>query len=107
MSKRTDFTTALAKLISLGNKRGMELILDWTLRDAHTQQWMFDRGLSECDGTKKRSKHQFGLAADLYVLVDRVISKQLDDYEWLHDQWEKLGGNDRIIWDMGHFEWKE
>jgi len=105
MSKRTDFTAALAKLIILGNDHGYELVLDWALRDAETQRRMFDKGLSKCDGTTKKSRHQFGTAVDLYVIADGKISEATEDYEWLHDRWEELGGGERISWDMGHFQW--
>jgi hypothetical protein len=105
MSKRTNFTVAIAKLIILGIDYGLDLVLDWVLRDAETQRRMFDKGLSKCDGTTKRSKHQSGCAADLYIISHGKISDNIQDYEWLHEQWVIMGGAPMIKWDMGHFEW--
>jgi hypothetical protein len=105
MSKRTDFTAAIDKLITLGTEHGLDLVLDWALRDAETQRRMYDRGLSKCDGTTKKSRHQSGCAADLYIISQGKISDNLRDYEWLHEQWVAMGGAPMLSWDMGHFEW--
>jgi hypothetical protein len=105
MSKRTDFTAAIAKLITLGNDHGLDLVLDWALRDDETQRRMYDRGLSKCDGTTKKSKHQAGCAVDLYIISNGKISEEPDHYKWLHERWVAMGGAPEILWDMGHFEW--
>lgn len=38
------------------------------------QRELFDRGASKCDGTKIKSKHQSGLALDVYAYVDGKAS---------------------------------
>ena len=38
------------------------------------QRELFDRGASKCDGTRLKSKHQSGLALDVYAYVDGKAS---------------------------------
>ena len=43
-------------------------------RTAEEQRDLFDSGASQCDGTKNKSKHQSGLAVDVYAYVDGKAS---------------------------------
>jgi len=84
-------------------------ILDFVKRSTEEQKRLFDAGRSKCDGTNNISRHQVGLAADIYLLDEfgklidwSTIPKKAAYY---HEFWETLGGNKVIPWDLGHFEW--
>jgi hypothetical protein len=105
--KRVDFTNAVGELIRFAKERNIPVIIDWALRDKWAQARMFRNGLSKCDGEIKISKHQMGLAVDIYVMTPAGrISEDLVAYSMLHDKWDELGGGQRIRWDKGHFEWE-
>lgn len=40
------------------------------LRNAAQQRALYESGKSKCDGTRKKSRHQTGLALDFYAYVD-------------------------------------
>jgi len=108
--KRIDFTQALAGLIRYAYSIGYDIIIDWVLRNATAQKEMYDKGLSKCDGYNIKSRHQNGLAADLYIIEDGKISNDEEKYNKLHEYWEAVGGAPMVIFndgrkDMGHFEW--
>ncbi len=44
------------------------------LRTVKQQKFLFDKGLSKCDGTKNKSHHQSGRAFDVYAYVDGKAS---------------------------------
>ena len=44
------------------------------VRTAAEQRKLFNEGLSMCDGTDKKSKHQSGMALDFYAYVDGKAS---------------------------------
>lgn len=105
MNRRVEFTMKLCCLLHYAFSRGYSVVIDWVLRDAETQNRLFKEGKSKCDGYKVKSKHQLGLAADLYILDNAgniVWDKKI--YEELHEVWERLGGKKMIEWDLGHFE---
>jgi len=95
----------LAKLIIYAIKRGYSVIVDYVFRSAEEQNRLFQRGKSKCDGYKVKSKHQYGLAADVYVVKDDgSLDFSVDPYKVLHQYWESIGGKPMIKWDLGHFE---
>ena len=111
---RVEFTKKICLLIEDMEAAGEFPILDYTKRSDAEQKRLFDLGLSRCDGVTKISKHQLGLAADIYFQdeYDRDkdgITKELIEpaYGWKfwHMKWEKYhGGKPMIEWDKGHFE---
>eukprot|EP01029_Cantina_marsupialis_P006149 TRINITY_DN166975_c0_g1_i1.p2 TRINITY_DN166975_c0_g1~~TRINITY_DN166975_c0_g1_i1.p2 ORF type:complete len:171 (-),score=15.65 TRINITY_DN166975_c0_g1_i1:1217-1729(-) len=104
------------------------------LRTAEQQKKLFDRGVSQRDGVKKKSYHQYGMALDLipyinggYTWSNReaflVLAKtvfeawdSIEDTQGLHLHWggfwraKDLNNNssldleDKLGWDLGHFE---
>lgn len=88
-------------------------------RNKQQQRWFFDRGLSRCDGVKKKSKHQFGLAIHIglryretnrFIRYDKapVEAKQvflliIDKAKQLGFRW---GGDWRSFRDWHHLELK-
>ena len=108
MSKRSDFTNNLAALLQYMENEGDTPILDFVKRSTEEQTRLFTAGLSKCDGIKIISKHQIGLAADIYLidvdgkLIDwNTVGGKADKY---HDFWVQSGGAKTIWWDVGHFE---
>jgi hypothetical protein len=101
---RIEFTSRIGKLILYGNELGYDLVLDWVLRDADTQHRLYLKGASKCDGIKNRSRHQDGLAADIYIIEDGKIVNEAEPYLKLHEYWDSLGGESALMWDIGHFE---
>lgn len=87
-------------------------------RTAEEQEILFARGLSKCDGFKRKSRHQSGLAVDVFAFVNGkaswdpvhlsliagsilTIAKQ----KGLNIRWGGTFGSDRWKgWDMPHFE---
>ena len=109
MSKRAKFTTELASLLEYMVNEGDTPILDFVKRSTEEQGRLFAAGLSKCDGVKIISKHQVGLAADIYLLDEagklldwNKVGDKADKY---HDFWKQSGGAKIISWDIGHFEY--
>jgi hypothetical protein len=101
---RTNFTLIISNLIAQMHLAGDSPILDWAFRSTEAQQEMFKAGKSKCDGVKKRSRHQDGLAVDIYLVHDESIDWLPDKAKYYHDLWQSWGGKPMIDWDKGHFE---
>ena len=101
---RVTFTTLIAELIRYANNHDIQVLIDWVLRDAETQHRLYLAGATKCDGHINRSRHQVGKAADIYIIVDHKISDDDEQYNFLHDYWDEIGGGPRIMGDLGHFE---
>lgn len=104
------------------------------LRTAKQQKELFAKGVTKCDGIKKKSYHQYGMAVDLVPYIDGnytwasreaflSIAKTafqvwaaLEDTQGLHLHWggfwkakdrnrnHVLDLEDRLGWDLAHFE---
>lgn len=107
MSKRTTFTKMLVDLVTFMEANGDLPILDYLKRSTEEQKRLFGLGLSQCDGRTKMSKHQSGLAIDIYLArPDGTLKEWVEDGKdkLYHDYWETLGGAPMLEWDRGHFE---
>ncbi len=105
---RYDFTFNLAALLQYMVNEGDMPIVDFVKRSTEEQQRLFKAGLSKCDGVLKVSRHQVGMAADIYLLDE---SGKLIDWnaakekaEKYHNFWVQSGGKPEIPWDKPHFE---
>lgn len=118
---RRKFTKNIAKLLIEMVEAGDMPIIDYCLRSAEEQNRLFNKGVSGCDGTVKKSAHQFGKAMDIYLVKERANGSVYIDYNWKdeekaikwHKCWEELGGKKmikfknrlgHIIEDRPHFE---
>ncbi len=105
MSKRVEF---FHKLCTLQNRMildGETPILDFVKRSTEEQQRLFALGKSKKDGVRTISKHQIGLAADIYLIIEeKLLEWPKDKALKYHTFWETLGGKPMISWDLGHFE---
>jgi len=103
---RAEFTQKLTLLLLVMLLNGEKPILDYVKRSKEEQKRLYKKGLSKCDGVKKKSKHQFGKAADIYLLDKRGrIIWNKEKYQFYHKIWEKiLGGRKMLEWDIAHFE---
>jgi len=103
--KRIEFTHMVELLLHQASMlRPYEPIIDYCKRSAQEQKRLYKKGLSKLDGYKKKSKHQFGKAIDIYLVNRGKLSFARWRYEVLHDYWEKIGGKPMISWDIVHFE---
>lgn len=107
---RSKFTKMIVELMSKIINDGVEVILDYGMRSKIEQYFLYARGLSRCDGFVKLSKHQAGLAIDIYFVVNDKIDWGYETpqaQEWAnkyHDIWVGMGGDAVIQWDMGHYQ---
>jgi len=91
--KRAIFNALFAHLTIFAQLRGIRFIhcKDSFQRTAERQNELFKQGKSKCDGHQKKSKHQFGLARDLYVIDEAgKIVWDKEPYEILGKFWETL-----------------
>jgi hypothetical protein len=101
---RTEFTFNISTLLLEMFRAGEQPILDFAKRSAEEQKRLYDAGLSQCDGVKNISKHQRGLAVDVYFVADGKLVDPKKGWEFWHDEWLRMGGKPIIQWDKGHFE---
>ena len=59
------------------------------VRTAEEQHELFKRGASQCDGYKKKSKHQSGLAVDVVGYIGPKISWEVSVYDDIADAFKK------------------
>ena len=104
MKDRIEFTQALSILLINMIFYGEHPIVDYVKRHDATQKMLFDQGKSKCDGVKKVSRHQRGMAADIYFVEDSRLVSPYKGFEYWHKRWEEMGGKPAISWDQGHFE---
>ena len=106
MKNRIEFTYKLSILLKQMADEGERVILDYVKRSPEEQRRLFEKGLSKCDGINIPSRHQGGMASDIYFMTEDY--KMLEDpqlgWEFWHEEWEELGGKEMIPWDKGHFE---
>ena len=103
--RRVEFTQMLVKLVIYAKSEGLNVFIDYVKRSAEDQYRLFKEGKSKCDGYKVLSRHQLGLAADIYIVnEDGQLDFNHNDYDKLHEYWEKMGGRKKIEWDIVHFE---
>ena len=107
MTPRQSFNIAFVKLLNAMVEAGEIPLVDFVKRSNEEQARLFKAGLSHCDGVNKRSKHQTGMAVDIYLtdadgrLKDWTMNGLAVKY---HSYWESLGGQPAIQWDLGHYE---
>ncbi|RLI53578.1 MAG: hypothetical protein DRP09_15355 [Candidatus Thorarchaeota archaeon] len=103
---RVEFTEKAVILLLLMILAGERPIIDYVKRSTEEQKRLYKKGLSKCDGVKKKSKHQYGKAIDIYLINEkgRIIWNK-EKYRFWHSVWKHiLGGKEMIEWDIAHFE---
>ena len=92
-SPQADFFRRLALLVTRAHLDGIEVRPTSYLRTPEEQKRLYGLGLTPCDGTVRKSKHQFGLAVDLVIEKDGIpVKHRTPEYEKLGEIWEALGG---------------
>lgn len=107
---RRDFTKKIAKLLTEMVEAGDMPVIDYCLRSTEEQRRLFDKGVSGCDGTHKKSSHQFGKAMDIYLVGINSKGKPYVDYNWKddekarkwHKRWVELGGRKMVTFKNKH-----
>ena len=117
---RRDFAQKISSLILDMISAGRHPIFDRVLAFAEDQRRLYNKGrelidgnwvvvdpsavVTNCDGYKKISEHQFGTAADIYLVSESVDGLVRIEYDWdeaeaeyWHDIWvNKYGGKPMI-----------
>lgn len=93
-TKRTLFSSALAKLIIYGNTIGYGVAVDYVKR------------CEGCKVGKKNSCHKVALAADLNIYIEGEYITSSGPHVLLHNYWDTLGGAERINGDMNHYSFE-
>ncbi len=86
-------------------------------RTAEDQNLLYNKGVSKCDGYKRKSYHQSGNAFDIYLYIDKKASWDKDKLEAVarhiqliaKEQFDtniKWGGDFKSFYDGCHFEIK-
>ena len=103
--RRHEFTKNIARILIDMADAGDSPVGDWWLRNSTVQKYLFDKKLSKCDGTIRKSDHQFGCALDIYLSDGKgVIEFDWDEKksEYWHKVWtEKYGGKPLTIFKDG------
>jgi len=109
---RRQFTKNIATLLTEMAEAGDMPVIDYALRSAEEQNRLFKKGVSGCDGYKKKSRHQYGKAMDIYLVKTRKDGSVYIDYNWTdrekalkwHIRWQELGGKKMITFTnrLGH-----
>ena len=85
------------------------------LRTAEDQKKLYDRGVSKCDGVKRKSYHQSGNAFDIYAYVNKKASWEKHHLESIARHIQQIakehfnvslrwGGDFKTFYDSPHFE---
>ena len=103
---RREFTDKITQLLREMIDAGAQPIFDFALRSAEEQRRLFATGKSRCDGQINKSRHQQGLALDIYLVKDDKAQYEWDKTEaekW-HARWMEISGSKEWIrWDTCHF----
>lgn len=103
---RREFTANIARLILEMVNAGEQPVLDFAVRSPEEQNRLFKLGVTKCDGYKIKSRHNQGLAVDLYLATDDGVIWEWpkEKAEYWHKRWcEITGAVDWIHWDAPHF----
>lgn len=107
---RSEFTRKMAQLILIMIKDKHIPIEDYVMRSKVEQFFLFSLGRSKCDGFTRISRHQAGLAKDIYFVINRRICFDYNRSPLAkrlavkyHKLWVEMGGRPMIQWDKGHY----
>ena len=103
---RQEFTKLINQLIREMVDAGDQPILDYALRSSEEQKRLFDLKASLCDGYKIQSRHNQGLAVDIYLTENGKVQYawEFDKAIKWHNRWKELTGADAWLdWDAPHF----
>jgi len=118
---RFEYTDRITRFISRMIAEGEHPVGDSWHRLTEEQQFLFSLGrdkdgnvidkskvVTNCDGIKNISAHQFGKALDIMFLSDdltKVLPAPKKGWAYWHKVWkEEYGGKEDISWDEDHFE---
>jgi hypothetical protein len=77
------------------------------VRSVEEQMGLFEDGKSKADGLKNKSKHQLGLAADVFAYVDGKASWEEEHLTHIASAILQAAGLWKSFTDMPHFEVKK
>jgi hypothetical protein len=112
------FRLQVARLLEALRRRGYHPFIFEAFRSTERQKWLFAQGrtrdldlpkVTKCDGVENKSRHQAGLAADIWF-IDSKGRKECppakdDRWYWLREDAEALGlVSGASFGDMPHVE---
>lgn len=98
---RPEGQPAVIYLVNAARAAGLPLQVVEARRGIERQRRLVASGASKT----LRSRHLSGRAIDVGVAGIPTDAVPVQWWAALHDLWDQLGGNPRIVWDMVHFEW--
>lgn len=126
VNKRVIFTQKIVELLQFMIANGDNPVIDYCLRSKEEQLRLFSQGrkfengkwiivdkskvVTYCDGYNITSKHNLGLAVDIYLTDNKgniLFNWNIDKANFYHKKWKELGG--KSLWleknfDAPHFE---
>jgi len=91
--KRLEFQSMFATLMHIADQAHIDVLIYYYHRSPQEQNRLYKKGLSKCDGYKKKSKHQYWLAIDLVPFKDGKCQwRDYPELKFLGWAWEMLGG---------------
>jgi len=110
VEKRIVFIKLLGSLFCFARLNGIDFIITAFYRSPEEQKKLYDKGLTACDGTLKKSNHQRWLAIDIAIIKDGAPNfNRIEAYETLGNYWKSIGGTWGGDWsslnDIFHFEY--
>lgn len=126
LNKRVEFTKKLFELLKYMYDNNDNPVIDYCLRSPEEQLRLFSQGrklvngkweivdkskiITYCDGYNVKSKHNLGLAADIYLTDTKgniLFTWNKEKANFYHKKWIELGGKSLWIeknFDAPHFE---
>ena len=104
MMRRHEFTYKINQLLWMMICAGERPVLDFGLRSTGEQNRLYRRGKSLCDGYIRKSRHQRGLAEDIYLTGENGRTQYAWDREkaiFWHEQALGLGLRPMVWWTRG------
>lgn len=115
---RVEFTSKITMLLFNMIQEGEHPVGESWWREDVEQHALWQKGrdadgnkigptVTEHDGFKSISNHQFGKALDIQFISDdgtKLLPGPKKGWTYWHDEWVKMGGGREISWDEDHFE---
>jgi len=110
MGLRSELTYLKARFVLWVDAQGWKGLEDFSRRTEYEQAHLFLLHLSDCDGVKRVSPHQYEasphkLAFDMYIDDGTGDIENEEVYKKAHEQWEEMGGDPVTILSNGGHDW--
>lgn len=103
-SRQIEFTYAIGKLIQAAYNLGYQLTFGDAYRDSRVHGGFGQTKPGSY--SSKNSVHKVRLAVDFNVFKNNILlegKEALEAHHAIHNEWDKLGGSERILKDLNHY----